>query len=80
MTGLLASVPSEQEYISTGIFIKCIEAETTQAKLAEDMGATPSYVNRLINKSENIVNKTFAQMPEVLGYDIQLTYVKREEV
>jgi len=25
------------------------------------------------------VNKTFVQMLEVHGYDIQLTYVKREE-
>ena len=50
-----------------------------QAKLAEDVGTTPSYVNRLIKKSENIVNKTFVQMLESLGYDIELTYVKREE-
>ncbi len=28
---------------------------------------------------EAIVNKTFVQMLEVLGYDIQLIYVKREE-
>ena len=54
--------------------VKCIEAETTQAKLAEDIGTTPSYVNRLIKKSESIVNKTFVQMLESLGYDIELTY------
>lgn len=47
--------------------------------MADDAGTTPSYVNRLIKKSENIVNKTFVQMLEALGYDIELTYVKREE-
>ena len=65
--------------IEVDVKVKCIEAETTQAKLAEDVGTTPSYVNRLIKKSENIVNKTFIQMLESLGYDIELTYVKREE-
>lgn len=37
------------------------------------------FKNRLIKKSENIVNKTFVQILESLGYDIELTYVKREE-
>ena len=65
--------------IEVDVKVKCIEAETTQAKLAEDVETTPSYVNRLIKKSENIVNRTFVQMLESLGYDIELTYVKREE-
>lgn len=54
--------------IEVDVKVKCIEAETTQAKLAEDIGTTPSYVNRLIKKSEKIVNKTFIQMLESLGY------------
>ena len=58
--------------------VKCIEAGVTQAKLAEQVETTPSYVNRLIKKQENIVNKTFVQMIESLGYDIELTYVKRD--
>lgn len=65
--------------IEIDVKVKCIETETTQAKLAEDVGTTPAYVNRLIKKNENIVNKTFIQMLESLGYDIELTYVKREE-
>ncbi len=43
------------------------------------MGTTLSYVNRLIKKNEKIVNKTSFQMLESLGYDIELTYVKRKE-
>ena len=41
------------------------------------VGTSPSYVNRLIKSPEKIVNKTFVQMMEQLGYDIELTYVKK---
>lgn len=37
--------------IEVDVKVKCIEAETTQAKLAEDVGTTPSYVNRLIKRA-----------------------------
>lgn len=36
------------------------------------------YVNRIIKKQDGVVNKTFVQMLEALGYDIELTYVKRD--
>ena len=64
--------------IEVDVKVKCIEAGVTQAKLAEQVETTPSYVNRLIRKQENIVNKTFVQMMESLGYDIELIYVKRD--
>ena len=32
----------------------------------------------IINK-DGIVNKTFVEMLEKLGYDIQITYVKKEQ-
>lgn len=44
-----------------------------------EISITPSYVNMLIRKNENVVNKTFLAMMEALGYDVELTYVKREE-
>ncbi len=65
--------------IEVDVKVKCIEAGITQAKLADLVETTPSYVNRLIRKQENIINKTFVQMMESLGYDIVLTYVKRDE-
>lgn len=65
--------------IEVDVKVKCIEAGLTQAKLAEQVGTTPAYVNRLIKKQEKIINSTFAKMMEKLGYDIELTYVKREE-
>ena len=51
----------------------------TQAQLAEIIGTTGQYVNRIIKKQDSVVNKTFVQMLEALGYDIELTYVKRED-
>lgn len=65
--------------IEVDVKVKYIEAETIQARLAKDVGTTLSYVNRLIKKNEKIVNKTSFQMLESLGYDIELTYVKRKE-
>ena len=57
--------------------VKCLEEGVTQAQLAEKIGTSAPYVSRLINKKEGIQNKTFVEMLEALGYDIQLTYVKR---
>ena len=64
--------------IEVDVKVKCIEDATTQANLAEEVGTAPSYVNRLIKKKDGIVNNTFLQMLEKLGYDVELTYVKRE--
>lgn len=65
--------------IEVDVKIKCIEASKTQAQLGEAIGTTGQYVNRIIKKQDGVVNKTFVQMLEALGYDIELTYVKREE-
>jgi hypothetical protein len=31
-----------------------------------------------LNRQDGIVNKTFVEMLDKLGYDIQITYVKKE--
>ena len=59
--------------------IKCLEAKMTQQQLGEAVGTTGQYVNRIIKKKDGLVNKTFVHMMETLGYDIVLTYEKREE-
>lgn len=60
--------------------VKCLEERITQAQLAEMIGTSAPYISRLINnKNDIIVNKTFVEMLEALGYDIQLTYIKREK-
>ena len=48
--------------IEIDVKVKCVEEQTTQAELAEKAGTSPSYVNKMMEK---------------LGYDIELTYVKR---
>lgn len=58
--------------------VKCLEEGVTQAQLAEMVGTSAPYVSRLINKKDGIVNKVFVDMLDKLGYDIQLTYVKKE--
>ena len=58
--------------------IKCIENNVTQTQLAETIGTTKSYVNRVIKKQDGVVNNTFVQLMEALGYDIELTYVKKK--
>ena len=54
--------------------------EKTQAQLGEAIGTTGQYVNRIIKKGDGIINKTFVEMLDALGYDIELHYVKKEEV
>lgn len=60
------------------IKVKCMEEGVTQAQLAEKIGTTSPYVNRIIKKGDTVINKTFVNMVEALGYDIEIKYVKRE--
>jgi plasmid maintenance system antidote protein VapI len=53
------------------------EEGITQTKVAEMIGVSLPYVNRIIRGREQIVNKTFVMMLDELGYDVELTYVKR---
>ena len=64
--------------IEADVKAKCIQTGTNQVKIARDIGITPSYINRMLRKRINIVNKTYIRILESLGYDIELTYVKRE--
>lgn len=64
--------------IEIDVKVKCVEEQTTQAELAEKAGTSASYVNRLIKSSEKIINNTFVKMMVKLGYDIELTHVKRQ--
>lgn len=63
--------------IELDVEVKYIENGTSQVKIAEDINTAKSYVNRIIKKQEGIVNKTSVQIMEALGYDIELTYIKR---
>ena len=64
--------------IELDVKTKCIEQGKTQVQIAEEIDTTKAYVNRVIKKKDGVVNKTFVQMTEALGCDVELTYVKRE--
>ena len=49
----------------------------TQTEVAEKVGVSLAYVNRIIKGREQIVNKTFVKMMDELGYDVELTYKKK---
>ena len=57
--------------------MKCLEEDMTQQQLGEAIGSTGQYVNRVMKKKEGIVNKTFVEMMDALGYDITLTYTRK---
>ena len=58
--------------------MRCIEVSKAQSQIAENIGTSPSYVNKIIRSKEQIVNKIFLAMMEDLGYDVVPTSEKRE--
>ena len=56
---------------------KLIESGTTQTEIAEKVGVSLAYVNRITRGREQIVNKTFMKMMDELGYDVELVYKKK---
>ena len=64
--------------IEIDVKVKCIKNSTTQAQVAERIGTTKSYVNRVIKKTSGVINPTFVQITEALGYDIEISYVRRD--
>ena len=56
-----------------------IEDGITQTEIAEKVGVSLPYVNRITRGREQIVNKTFIKILDELGYDVELTYKKKAE-
>lgn len=56
-----------------------IEDGITQTEIAEKVGVSLPYFNRIIRGREQIVNKTFIKILDELGYDVELTYKKKAE-
>ena len=57
---------------------RCIRKNITQAELAKEAKTSPSYLNRLMKYQDKIVNQYFTRAMEILGYDIEIRYVKRK--
>ena len=66
-----------QNNIELDLKTKLIENGVTQTEVADKVGVTLSYVNRITKGREQIVNKTFVKMMDELGYDVELTYKKK---
>ncbi len=65
--------------IELDVKVKCLEKSMTQQQVGEIVGTTGQYVNRIVKKKDGVINKTFVQMMEALGFDIEMTYIPREE-
>lgn len=65
--------------IELDVKVKCVEQGVTQQTIAEKIGTTGQYVNRIVKKKDGIMNKTFVEIMEALGYDIEITYVRKEK-
>ena len=68
-----------QNNIEMDLKMRMIEGSTTQTELAEKLGVSVAYVNRITKGREQIVNKTFVRIMDELGYDIELTYTRKNE-
>ena len=54
------------------------EDQVTQTRVAERVGVSVPYVNRIIHGKEPIMNKTFVKILDELGYDVELMYVRQK--
>ena len=56
-----------------------IKSGLTQTEVAENLGVSLAYGNRITKGREQIMNKTFIRIMDALGYDVELTYRKKPE-
>lgn len=63
--------------IEVDVKVKLLEAGKTQQQLGEEIGTTGQYINRVLKKN-GIINETFVKMMDALGYNIVLTYEKKD--
>ena len=67
-----------QNNVEMDFKMRLIESGQTQTEVAEKLGVSLSYVNRITKGREQIVNKTFVKMMDELGYDVEITKKKRQ--
>ena len=63
--------------IEMDLKMRMIESGLTQTEVAEKVGVSLAYVNRITKGREQIVNKTFLKMMDELGCDVELIYKKK---
>ena len=72
----------EMEMIKTDIHKEvkklCIEESKSLTSLAEEIGSSKQYISQLLGKN-TLVNPMLVKLVEALGYDVEVTFVKRGE-
>ncbi len=66
-----------QNNIELDLKKRFIEDGVTQTEIAERIGVSLPYVNRVIRGQEQIMSMTFIRILDKLGYDVELTYKKK---
>lgn len=56
----------------------CIDESISLTELAEQCETSKQYVSRLLGKT-GLINPMLVKMVETLGYDIEVSFVKRGE-
>lgn len=69
-----------QNNVELDLKTRLIEGGLTQTEVAEKVGVSLAYVNRITKGREQILNKTFVRIMDELGYDVELTYRKKRGV
>lgn len=66
-----------QNNVELDLKTRLIEGGLTQTEVANKLGISLSYVNRIAKGRERIVNDAFVKIMDELGYDVELTYRKK---
>ena len=67
-----------QNNVELDLKTRLIESGLTQTEIADKLGVSLSYVNRIANGREQIVNKAFIRIMDELGYDVELSYRRKQ--
>lgn len=54
----------------------CIDEGTTLTDVAESIGTSKQYMSRMLGKG-TLINAKLVEALDALGYDIEVTFVKR---
>ncbi|SHH62474.1 Winged helix-turn-helix DNA-binding [Anaerosphaera aminiphila DSM 21120] len=61
------------------IKVKCLDIDITQAELAKRLDKSAQTVNKIVKKGDGLINTTFIDIMEELGFDIELNYIERKK-
>lgn len=58
---------------------KCLDIDITQAELAKRLDKSAQTINKIVKKGDGLINTTFIDIMEELGFDIELNYIERKK-